>query len=140
MMRKMAVFLFTAIFAASVFGFATPAKVSAAACGSDSDANFLSFPTWHRGFTCDGDRVNLQNEKLGNVVLKIGLNILDMGLRIAGMVAVGFVIYGGFLYTTSNGSPEKAKQGLDAIIKSLVGMVLAAAAAILVSFIVGNIT
>ncbi|MFA5004364.1 MAG: hypothetical protein WC498_03780 [Candidatus Saccharimonadales bacterium] len=69
--------------------------------------------------------------------LLIGLAILDDLVRIAGLVAVGFVIYGGIQYITSQGSPDSTKRAQQTIVNALVGVTLAIVASVLVSFI-GN--
>ena len=69
--------------------------------------------------------------------LLIGLAILDDLVRVAAIVAVGFVIYGGIQYVTSQGAPDSTKQAQQTIINALIGLVVALIAAGLVSFI-GN--
>ena len=69
--------------------------------------------------------------------LLIGLAILDDLIRIAALVAVGFVIYGGIQYVTSQGSPDQTKQAQQTIINALIGLVLAILASSIVAFI-GN--
>jgi hypothetical protein len=70
-------------------------------------------------------------------LLLVGLAVLDDLLRIATLVAVGYVIYGGFLYMTSQGSPDGTKRAQGTIINALIGLVIAILAASIVSFI-GN--
>jgi hypothetical protein len=69
--------------------------------------------------------------------LLVGLAIIDDLIRIAALVAVGYVIYGGIQYITSGGSPNETKQAQDTIINALIGLVLAILAASIVAFI-GN--
>ena len=72
-------------------------------------------------------------------LLLIGLAILDDLIRIATLVAVGYVIYGGFQYMTSNGDPGGTKKAQQTIINALVGLVIAILAASIVSFIGGKL-
>jgi hypothetical protein len=72
-----------------------------------------------------------------SALLLIGLAILDDLLRIAALVAVGYVIYGGFNYMTSNGSSDGTKRAQQTIINALIGLGLAITAASVVAFI-GN--
>jgi hypothetical protein len=51
------------------------------------------------------------------------------------MVAVAFVIYGGFQYINSRGEPDRAASGRKTIINALIGLVLAMIAVAIVSFI-----
>jgi hypothetical protein len=69
--------------------------------------------------------------------LAIGLAIVDDLIRVAALVAVGYVIYGGIQYMTGNGSPDTVKKAQSTIINSLIGLVIAILAASIVSFI-GN--
>jgi hypothetical protein len=69
--------------------------------------------------------------------LLIGLAILDDLIRIAALVAVGYVIFGGFQYITSQGSPDSTKKAQQTIINALIGVVVAILAASIVAFI-GN--
>jgi hypothetical protein len=66
---------------------------------------------------------------------KIALAITDSLLKIAGMVAVGYVIYGGVKYVVSSGEPDKTKQARETIINALIGLVIAIIASSVVSFI-----
>jgi len=109
---------------------------------SDTDANFLYFPTWYRGLDCDADgNINIgQGTDPSKSIFTIALNIIDIALRIAGILAVGFVIWGGFQYVLARGEPEKAKQALDTILKAVIGVVIAMIAAMVVSFVVWRLS
>jgi hypothetical protein len=70
-----------------------------------------------------------------NAIWLIGLAIFEDLLRVAGVAAVGFVIYGGIRYTTSQGSPEQTSAALGTILHALVGLAIAIIAAASVAFI-----
>ena len=55
------------------------------------------------------------------------------------MVAVAFVIYGGFKYVTSQGEPEAYKSAQQTIINALIGIALAVLAVTIVNVIGGAI-
>lgn len=78
----------------------------------------------------------LQQGKTSDVPLVL-LAIVDDLLRLAGLVAVGFVIYGGVRYITSQGSPEEAAKAQGTIINALIGLVIALLSVGIVSYI-GN--
>ena len=65
------------------------------------------------------------------------LAIVEDLLRIAGMVAVAFVIVGAIKYITSQGNPESAANAQSTLINALVGLAIAIVAVAFVSFI-GN--
>jgi hypothetical protein len=72
-----------------------------------------------------------------SALLRIGLAIVDDLIRVAAFVAVGYIIYGGILYMTSQGAPDMTKKGQQTIINALIGLVTAIMAASIVTFI-GN--
>jgi len=65
------------------------------------------------------------------------LAIIDDLLRIAGMVAVGFVIAGAIKYITSQGNPEDTASAQSTLVNALIGMVIAIVAIGFVSYL-GN--
>lgn len=65
------------------------------------------------------------------------LAVIDDLLRIAGIVAVAYVIFGGFKYVSSQGNPEDTSKAQGTIINALIGMAVATVALLVVSFI-GN--
>jgi hypothetical protein len=69
--------------------------------------------------------------------LLIALALLDDVLRIAAFVSVGYVIYGGITYITSQGSPDQTKKAQSTIINALIGLAIALLSASVVAFI-GN--
>ena len=101
-------------------------------CEEANDPDFLSFPRWHRGLECDADgSIRIEGGEIGDIVFKIALNIVDIMLRLIGILAVGFIIWGGIQYILARGEPEKAKNGLNTIIRAAIGMVIAMIAATL---------
>jgi Type IV secretion system pilin len=67
----------------------------------------------------------------------IGLAIVDDLLRIAGMVAVAFVIYGAIQFIGSQGSPDQTSKAQTTVINALIGLAIAMIAVVFVSFL-GN--
>lgn len=66
-------------------------------------------------------------------------NILNTAYALAGIVAVGFIIYGGILYATSAGDPEKAKKATRALLYSIVGLIVVLLAAAITNFAIGAV-
>ena len=61
------------------------------------------------------------------------INVL---LAIVGIVAVAFLIYGGFLYLTSGGNEEQAESGKKVIQNSIIGLVIIILSYIIVTVII----
>ncbi len=107
----------------------------------DSANSFLGLPHWFEYLdgktdalgkcvpTFDPDNIN--------DLWGIGLAGIDILLYIVGLVSVGYIIYGGFVYMTSNGEPDRTKGAKDSILNALIGLVIAIVASAIVSFI-GN--
>lgn len=68
-------------------------------------------------------------------LLPVALAVADDLIRIAGLVAVAFVISGGIQLVTSQAEPDKTKRARETIINALVGMVVAIIAASVVAYI-----
>jgi hypothetical protein len=73
-------------------------------------------------------------------LLPIGLAIIEILLSVAGLVAVGFVIYGGFQYVTSQGEPDRTKAALHTIINAFVGGAITVVASAIVAFLANRLT
>jgi len=65
----------------------------------------------------------------------IGLAAIDILARLAGFVAVIFVIYGGIRYITSSGEPENTKAARETIINALIGLIIVLIAVPAVAYI-----
>jgi hypothetical protein len=63
------------------------------------------------------------------------LAVVDDLLRVAGLVAVGFIIYGAFQYVGSQGNPEQTAKAQSTIINALIGLAIAVTAVVFVSFL-----
>jgi len=101
------------------------------------DAGYVAFNTVTNSCEFNVDLVKSGGGLDLTSLALIGLGILDILLRIAGLVAVGFVIYGGVQYMTAAGQPDKASKAFNTILNSLIGMGIVISAAAIVAFI-GN--
>ena len=106
---------------------------------------FELIPTWYRYLKLQDDDITnkcevsfrlMKNDKFnGTDILLVGLGIIDILIRIAALVAVAFVLYGGIKYITSQGSPENTKSAQNTILNALIGLAITIIAATLVAFI-----
>ena len=80
--------------------------------------------------TCD-----IVNFSVPGSFINIGLALLDMALHLAGLVAVGFVIYGGIQMIMSRGEADKSAQARETVINALVGLAITLIAVALVGFL-----
>ena len=66
--------------------------------------------------------------------VKVG-NILNVVYSLIGIVAVVFVIIGGFKYMTSQGEPGRVQQAKNTILYALIGLVITISAFAITAFI-----
>lgn len=107
--------------------------------------DLLGFPTWYEYLPCDSTgKPSFNPDKTGKFfnpqgVLLIVMAIIDILMRLAGILAVVFVVVGGIKYTTSQGSPESVQNAKNTIIYAVVGLILTIVASGIVSFIARSI-
>jgi hypothetical protein len=97
---------------------------------------YLSATPASGGSGCDVAFNALGNGKNSDILLVL-LAIVDDLLIIAGLVAVGYVIFAGVKYITSQGSPDETAKAQSTLVNALLGLALALVAITLVSFL-GN--
>jgi len=108
---------------------------------SDTGSGFFGIPHWyqymHTGVQDAFGNCVPKVQHLNDVWL-IVLAGIDILLYIAGLIAVGAVLYGGFRYLVSQGEPDKTKQARETIINGLIGAVITILAISVVAFIAGQ--
>ena len=111
-----------------------PVSNASAACSN----SFLTFPAWYRGITdsnCDIKGPAKTEDGLQRYIWTIALNVIEIMMQAIGYLAVLFMIYGGFLYMTSNGNPEGAAKGLKTIINASIGIAIGMSAIAIKNFL-----
>lgn len=107
---------------------------------------FFVLPTWYKYLVMAGkmEVVNGRCAVVTNFAVPdlslVLLAILDIVLRLAGLVAVAYVMYGGFQFITSQGDPEGSKHARQTIFNALIGLLISLFATVLVGFIGTRIT
>ncbi len=115
------------------------------AAGSCSESMFFNLPTWYK-YLIHAGKMAVSPEtgrcefvdslQIADLSL-IALALVDIALRIAGLVAVGYVIYGGVQFVAAQGESDKTKKARQTVINALIGLVIALISIGLVAFI-GN--
>jgi len=65
-------------------------------------------------------------------------NILNVVYSSAGVLAVVVIIYGAYIYVTSDGNASNVKRGKDAILGAAIGIIVIIMAFVITQFIVGK--
>lgn len=115
------------------------APVSAANCPT-----ILGMRPWYDGLTdadCNEVDSNLfKGDDLKKSIWRIVLNVTsDLGI-IVGVLAVGFIIYGGYMYIISEGDPGRAARGKKILTSAIIGLIISLLATVIVNFIINVLT
>lgn len=123
---------------------ATMAAVDITA-GNDGrcDKTLVGFRSWYYTASgslyrvCEGGQIKTPDKNDTDAMVKfvwtIILNIsFDLTLAI-GYIAVGMVIYGGYMYIMSQGDPGKAAKGQATLTSAVIGVVIAMGASVIVN-------
>jgi hypothetical protein len=126
-----------------MFGYLQYLVTQFAAPTCSGASSFFGFPTWYKYLnphyvtTVGGDKVCMIDFNFPTSLPLVALAVVDILLRIAALVALGYVVAGGFKYTTSQGEPQELANARSTIIGALVGLAIATVSSVTISFI-GN--
>jgi len=109
------------------------------ACPLPSANKFFFLPPWWEYLNGAYDQLGKCSPSVSfpHVVLPIGLALIDIMIRVAGLVAIVSIIIAGIGYVTSGGNAENAAKARGRIYNALIGLAIVFVAAGLVAFI-GN--
>ncbi len=131
--------------------FTSPAQLTPAptyfAAPANCSTSFFGIPTWYKylpddNFEADcsiNNKFVLLGSGANSGLLLITLALVDILMRVAALVAVAFVIVGGFKYMTAQGEPGQIKSATQTVVGAVIGLVLAILAASIVAFIGGRL-
>lgn len=119
---------------------ATPQTSFAVNC----EGRLLTFPAWYNGLAEPaGNTCQMKSpEKAGgisNYIWTIALNIVDMILQLVGYISVGFIIFGGYKYMISAGSPDGMVKARKTITNAIIGLVLSIFSVAIVNLVAGTL-
>lgn len=145
--RLASIALILAAVLSSVIGLSISYSINASAAGGstiacdDANSDFLGFPTWYRGLTCDGDgHIQIEGgQSIFQIIIVVGLNVVDIILRLVGLVALAFIIYGGIQYLIARGEPGNVAKAKSTITRAVVGLIIGIASSAIVGFITTRI-
>lgn len=79
------------------------------------------------------------NQEGTNVLLRVAARVVNIILLIAGILAVIYLVWAGIVYITAGGDTAKADKGRVGIVNALIGLVVIAAAFLLIRFVTGAV-
>ena len=116
------------------------------AASSSCSSSFLTFPAWYKGLLRSDCTMKSPSQlggdeetKLSRYIWRIVLNVLEIALQVVGYAAVAYLIYGGYKYLVSTGSPDKITAARKTIQNALIGLILSFMSVAIVATIAGRI-
>lgn len=133
----------------------TVAAASGVPCKiEEKNLSLLGIPTWYKYL--DGEEVQQEDgstacqpsigikagdDKLPKKdLLLIGAAILEILIRIAGIAAFIYLLYGGFMYLTSSGNSEAVKNAGSTLLNAAIGLAIAVSATTIINFFANRLT
>ncbi len=141
--------LFAVFASGSIVAAIAPMTASAGTAATCAEP-LLTFPVWYRGLVGPAPDCNLlspdalntkpagqPSNGLSNFIWRIVLNVTEIGLQVVGYISVGFILYGGFQFLTSQGSSEGSVKARKTILNAVVGLVISIASIAIVNLTLG---
>lgn len=130
-------FLATVLMVWTSLAMLMPAPAMATIPGGDCGASeFLGFRPWYDQL-CEGSEIRPPEKddehELTQYIWIIVLNVLFDLVLAVGYLAIGFIIYGGYLYIMSQGDPARAARGKKTLTSAIVGTIIALLASVAVN-------
>lgn len=140
-MNKLTAWIGAALLALIVGGtaFTVSAPQTAYAAGDPCQkASILGFAPWYRGLT-DSATCTIKSpaNNLSGFIWTVVLNLLDDLLRAVGLASVGYIIWGGFRYMTSEGSSAGMARAKSQILNAIIGLVISVLSVAIINLAVG---
>lgn len=96
---------------------------------------FLTFPAWYNGLLDEDCSIKAPTESGGIVsfVMTIVLNVVETILRASAYASVIFIIYGGYKYMISAGSPDGMVGARKTIMNAVIGLIISLSAVAIIN-------
>ncbi|HJP96868.1 MAG TPA: hypothetical protein VJ843_05895 [Candidatus Saccharimonadales bacterium] len=108
-----------------------------AAVAGNCKAGFFGLTPWYQylNVSVQNGTCSVTNFNFPGDLTLVALAIAELLLRVAGLVAVGFIIYGGIKYVISQGEPDGVQQAQNTVINACIGLVIAIFSTAIVAFV-----
>lgn len=128
--------LFVTTTGGSVMTIAIP-PTTFAACSE----SLLTFPAWYKGLVDGNCDIKAPTGETGlrDFIWTIALNVIEILLQLVGYIAAGFIIFGGYKYMISAGSPDGMVKARKTITNAVIGLVISIFSVAIVNLISGAI-
>lgn len=127
------IIVFSLIFISSNFGLAQSST------SSSCSTTFFGLPTWYQYLNLDPENCRvLDNQQ--NVPALIILGFISIAIRLAGILAVFMIIWGGYKFIFSDGNSDQVAGARKTILNAVIGLIIVILATPLVNFVAGRLS
>lgn len=124
------IFIYLALITLPLFAIASPVVYA----GNSCKKNFFGLPVWYK-YLETTDSCKIITKDVANVPALVILGFIDIGLFLAGILAVLMIIWGGYKFILSDGSPDQIAGGRKTILNAVIGLIIVIFSAQIVNFI-----
>ena len=82
---------------------------------------------------CNVEKTEGEKSLMSNVSM-----LINVFASVMGFLAIGMIIYGGFMLLTAQGDPARIKRGKDVVLYSVIGVILVMLAYAIVNFVMNS--
>ena len=82
---------------------------------------------------CNVEKTEGEKSLMSNVSM-----LINVFASVMGFLAIGMIIYGGFMLLTAQGDPARIKRGKDIVLYSVIGLILVVLAYAIVNFVMNS--
>ena len=82
---------------------------------------------------CNVEKTEGEKSLMSNVSM-----LINVFASVMGFLAIGMIIYGGFMLLTAQGDPARIKRGKDVVLYSIIGLILVVLAYAIVNFVMNS--
>ena len=82
---------------------------------------------------CNVEKTEGEKSLMSNVNM-----LINVFASVMGFLAIGMIIYGGFMLLTAQGDPARIKRGKDVVLYSVIGLILVMLAYAIVNFVMNS--
>ena len=82
---------------------------------------------------CNVEKTEGEKSLMSNVRM-----LINVFASVMGFLAIGMIIYGGFMLLTAQGDPARIKRGKDVVLYSVIGLILVVLAYAIVNFVMNS--
>jgi hypothetical protein len=101
---------------------------------------FFGLPPWYAYLKTEEGGAGGCNIQISGIydLFRILAAVIEIALRLGVLIAVGFIIFGGIKFITSQGDPQGIANARNTIVNAIIGLIITLLATVIVSYVAGR--